>query len=64
MRGDLDGDGEITNKDVVLLFRYVSGTEKAEDETVYDFDGDGNVDNKDVVALFRYASSDANAPKG
>ncbi|MBQ7700711.1 MAG: hypothetical protein IJT49_10285 [Clostridia bacterium] len=64
LRGDLDGDGQITNKDVVLLFRYVSGTEKAEDETVYDFDGDGNVDNKDVVALFRYASSDANAPKG
>ena len=54
--GDINGDGELNNKDVVLLFRYVSGSEKADDETVYDFNGDGNVDNKDVVSLFRIVS--------
>ena len=57
VRGDCNGDGAVDNKDVVILFRYVSGTEKAADETVYDFNEDGETDNKDVVALFRYASS-------
>ena len=56
-KGDMNGDKAIDNKDVVILFRYVSGSDKAEDETVYDFNGDKNVDNKDVVALFRFVSS-------
>ena len=55
--GDANMDGERDNKDVVVLFRYVSGTEKAEDEYVYDFDGDGEVNNKDVVGLFRFLST-------
>lgn len=57
LKGDVNGDREVNNKDVVVLFRYVSGTSKVEDETVYDFNGDGDVNNKDVVALFRYVSS-------
>ena len=56
-KGDCNGDGTVDNKDVVVLFRYVSGSEKAEDESVYDFNGDSEVDNKDVVALFRYIST-------
>ena len=55
--GDCNGDGAVDNKDVVVLFRYVSGGKKAEDESVYDFNNDGVVDNKDVVALFRYTST-------
>ena len=55
-KGDINGDGEVDNKDVVLLFRYVSGGGKSGDESVYDFNGDGEVNNKDVVALFRYVS--------
>ena len=53
--GDMNGDGAADNKDVVLLFRYVSfdlGYDPA-----YDFDGDGEVNNKDVVALFRSVSA-------
>jgi hypothetical protein len=57
--GDINGDGEINNKDVVTLFRYVSGGDKAEDESIYDYNKDDNVDNKDVVFLFR-AVSDTN----
>lgn len=53
--GDTNGDGEIDNKDVVVLFRYVSGS--GEYDAVYDFDGDGEVNNKDVVALFREVSA-------
>ena len=55
--GDIDGDGEVNNKDVVTLFRYVSSGIKAEDESKYDFNGDNEVNNKDVVALFRTVSS-------
>ena len=54
--GDINGDGELDNKDVVILFRYLSGSEKLEDESVYDFNGDGEADNKDVVSLFRHIS--------
>ena len=59
--GDINGDGESNNKDVVTLFRYVSGGTKDEDESPYDFNGDGEVNNKDVVALFR-AVSEAGTP--
>ena len=57
-KGDTNGDGMTDNKDVVSLFRYVSGGSKTEDESVYDFNNDGSVDNKDVVALFRDVSVD------
>ena len=56
IRGDCNDDGKINNKDVVALFRYVSGSEKVSDETAYDFNEDGSVNNKDVAALFRYVS--------
>lgn len=55
--GDVNNDGEVNNKDVVTLFRYVSGGKKADDETVYDYNKDGDVNNKDVVALFRALST-------
>ena len=52
--GDIDGDGEVNNKDVIRLFRYVSG-----DLTVYevvepalDVNEDGKVNNRDVTTLF------------
>ena len=56
LRGDANGDGELDNKDVVLIFRYLSSPDRLEDETVYDYNEDGSVDNKDVVSLFRYIS--------
>lgn len=56
--GDVNGDNELNNKDVVSLFRYVSGNKDAvKNESECDVNGDGNVDNKDVVMLFRKASS-------
>jgi hypothetical protein len=53
-QGDVNDDGEVNNKDVVALFRYVSAGGAY--EAAYDFNGDGDVNNKDVVALFRYVS--------
>ena len=54
--GDVNEDGDIDNKDVVVLFRYVSSGSALYD-VVYDFNGDEEVNNKDVVALFRHVSS-------
>ena len=57
--GDVNGDGELDNKDVVVLFRFVSGNKDGAVEENCDFNGDGNIDNKDVVALFRFLSGGA-----
>ena len=60
IRGDINGDEKLNNKDVVALFRYASGNIDAVfDESTCDFNGDGSVNNKDVVALFRYISGRA-----
>ena len=56
-RGDTNGDGEVDNKDVVTLFRYVSGNDTGAVPDNCDFNCDGATDNKDVVALFRAVSS-------
>ena len=55
--GDANGDGEVDNKDVVTLFRFLSGSDISCDEEVCDLNGDGTADNKDVVLLFRFLSS-------
>ena len=55
--GDVNKDGEVNNKDVVVLFRYTSGTPADVDEIACDTNGDGTVDNKDVVLLFRHVSN-------
>ena len=55
--GDTNGDGEVDNKDVVALFRFVSGNKDIAVEENCDYNNDGNIDNKDVVSLFRDLSS-------
>ena len=55
--GDTNGDGSVDNKDVVVLFRYVSSASGSEYDPAFDFNGDSAVDNKDVVSLFRYVSA-------
>lgn len=56
-RGDVNGDRELNNKDVALLFRYVSEYLNAEYKRVYDFNKDGIVNNKDVTLMFRAVST-------
>lgn len=55
--GDANGDGEIDNKDVVVLFRFVSGNKKGAVEANCDYNTDGEINNKDVTMLFRFLSS-------
>lgn len=54
--GDVNKDGSIDNKDVVVLFRELSKTNPDLDPAVADVNGDGFIDNKDVVVLFRQLS--------
>ena len=52
--GDLDGDGEITDWDGVLLARYLAGWNVEIDLAATDVDGDGEVTDWDGVVLDRY----------
>jgi hypothetical protein len=54
--GDINGDKEVDNKDVVVLFKKVSGSDIDCVELALDVNDDGNADNKDIVTLFRYVS--------
>ena len=54
--GDVNGDKSADNKDVVILFRYVSGAKVEVNVKALDINGDGYVNNKDVVILFRYVT--------
>ena len=54
--GDINGDGEVDNKDVTSLFKYISGGVVSVSKTALDVNGDGAVNNKDVTILFRYVS--------
>ena len=57
LHGDINKDGELDNKDVVLLFRYVSSNKTGKYDSLYDYNNDKEINNKDVVALFRAVSS-------
>lgn len=55
--GDINGDGEVDNKDVTRLFRYLSQYDVEVVEAALDVNGDGEVNNKDLTRLFRYLSN-------
>lgn len=55
--GDINGDGEVDNKDLTRLFQYLSNWEVDVNETALDVNGDGSVDNKDLTRLFQYLSN-------
>ena len=55
--GDINGDGEVDNKDLTRLFRYLSDYDVEVVEAALDVNGDGEVDNKDLTRLFRYLSN-------
>ena len=53
--GDINSDGSVNLKDVVLLARYVAGWENLTvNEAAIDINGDGLVDLNDVNHLARY----------
>ena len=56
MQGDVNGDYSVDNKDVVALFRHISGADADVIVSMLDVNEDGTVDNKDVFFLFRTIS--------
>ena len=57
LKGDVNGDGALNNRDVVVLFRYLSGEAyEGFDVSAADVNGDGTVNNKDITTLFRIVS--------
>ena len=56
IRGDINNDGKVNNKDVTRLFQYLSGMNVSVAEKALDVNGDGKVNNKDVTRLFQYLS--------
>ena len=63
LKGDVNGDGVIDNKDVVALFRYVSGDTAGAVAENCDYNGDGQKNNKDVTLLFRAVSGLRYSPR-
>lgn len=54
--GDITGDGKLNNKDLSLLFQYLSGWNVTVNVAALDVNGDGKVNNKDLSLLFQYLS--------
>ncbi len=53
--GDVDGDGDITNADVLEIYRYIYDHDRYPiDVEAGDVDGDGDVTNSDVLSIYRY----------
>ena len=58
-RGDVDGNGQLTRLDAVLLNRYLSGDSPLTAAQLQraDFDGNGTVNSRDVTALMQSTAS-------
>ncbi|MBO4734266.1 MAG: dockerin type I repeat-containing protein [Clostridia bacterium] len=54
--GDINGDGELNNKDLTRFFQYLSNWDVEVNEAALDINGDGTVNNKDLTRLFQYLS--------
>ena len=54
--GDINGDCEVDNKDLIRLFQYLSEWGVEVNEAALDINGDQAVDNKDLIRLFQYLS--------
>lgn len=52
--GDVDGDGEISDWDAIMLNRYLAGWDVTTTQSAADVDGDGEVSDWDAIVLERY----------
>ena len=49
--GDADGDGAVTNSDIAIVIRYLSGFSADIDMSIIDITADGTINNRDALAL-------------
>lgn len=53
--GDVNGDGGVTNADVLVIYRYIYNADLYPlNEKIGDVNGDGGVTNADVLMIYRY----------
>lgn len=53
-KGDVNGDGKLNNKDVMILMQFFAGWPVSVEERVRDVNGDGKQNNKDVMLLMQF----------
>lgn len=56
--GDINGDGEVNNKDLTRLQRYLKGLDVEVVESNLDLNGDGSINNKDLTRLQKHLKGD------
>ena len=56
VKGDINGDRSVNNKDLTKLFQYLSNWDVEVNELALDVNGDTFVNNKDFTRLFQYLS--------
>jgi len=63
MRGDFDGDGEITVADALAALRIAARMAESSDEAIAigDIDGDGEITVADALAILRVAAKMADS---
>ncbi len=54
--GDIDGDGIVTNSDITIIVRYISGMYDNYAYSNADVSGDGVINNRDIIILIRRLS--------
>ena len=52
--GDINGDGDVNNKDLTRLMKYLAGDDVEVVSEVLDVNGDGSVNNNDLTRLMKY----------
>lgn len=52
--GDINGDGDINNRDYALLMQYLNKWDVTINEDAADVTGDGNINNRDYALLMQY----------
>ena len=57
--GDINGDGNVNNKDLTRLLKYIAGEDVEVVTVTIDPNGDGNINNKDLTRLMKYIAGEA-----
>lgn len=54
LKGDINGDGRVNNRDAARLMQYLAGWDVEYVETALDVNGDGRINNRDAARLMQY----------
>ena len=52
--GDINGDGDVNNRDLALLQQFINGWDVEIDEVAADVNDDGDINNRDLALVQQY----------